>query len=257
MSHPPYMPQQPSYLQAGVPNNNNLPESKFIIDDGGDGLSSDDMCYVTNTTVYVVAFAQVSNGGQVVYSALNVEQKSIQLANDMLPPTIFMKMETAANCLAHIRANAGNFLTPFFFQQNMIQEGSLPVIIELEYGYKFITEADRMRRQQMLNQSKPVLVPPNYPQQQQIPQGYPQQMQPPMQPNYPQQPLPAQPAYPQQMQPNYPQQQQLPVQPAYPQQMQPPTQPNYPQQLPAQQQIIGYDPQGNPIWGQPNWNNNR
>jgi hypothetical protein len=258
------MPQQPSYLQAGVPNNNSNPdpESKFIIDDGGDGLSSDDMCYVTNTTIYIVAFAQVSKGGQVVYAALNVEQRAIQLASDMLPPTIFMKMETAAQCLAHIRANAGSFLTPQFFQQNLIQEGSLPVIIELEYGYKFITEADRMRRQQSLQQTKPHIAQPNVVQQPMyspVPQQYQQPMQQPV--NYPQlqpyqQPIQQPVNYPQVQQPmQAPQYNNTPAMPIYGQ----PQLPNYPQvQQPQQmipthqaQQIVGYDQQGNPIYGQP------
>ena len=260
MSQPPYMPQQPSYLQAGVPNNNSNPdpESKFIIDDGGDGLSSDDMCYVTNTTIYIVAFAQVSKGGQVVYAALNVEQRAIQLASDMLPPTIFMKMETAAQCLAHIRANAGSFLSPQFFQQNLVQEGSLPVIIELEYGYKFITEADRMRRQQSLQQAKPHISQPNSIQQPIYNQA--PQYQPPMYPQA-QQPVYAQPN--QQFSPNYPQVQQpaqipqynnTPLTPMYGQ----PQLPHYPQTQQPQQmmsnqnpQIVGYDPHGNPIYGQP------
>lgn len=212
-----YPQQQPGYGQGypqqPMPNSPQKASTqeggKYIIDDGGDGLSSDDLNYVNNTTIYVIALQQVSGSGQDVgFVALNVERNSITVASETEEPTLFMNIDHAAQTLNHIRMHSAQLMTAQFYQQAMVAQGTLPVIIELEFGYKMITREDANLRK--MNMGQPLTK--GYGQQPQQPMpGYPQQpgyLQQPMQ-GYPQQPMQG---YPQQPMQGYPQQPQQPAQ---------------------------------------------
>lgn len=172
--------------QVAPLNPNDPTESKFIIDDGGDGLSSDDLCYVNNTTIYCIAFAQVSarSGGEVGYVALTVGNRNVRVASETLDATLFMRIDPAVQTLAHLRANSSQLFDANFYSSNLIQPGTLPVIIELEWGYKMISVADSNRRRDNFGQQQHGMPPQGYgqpPQGMQPPQGYGQPQQVPQQ----------------------------------------------------------------------------
>lgn len=114
----------------------------FIIDDGGDGLDDSDMAFVSNTTIYVIAFPLSSRGMSIQYGAINVDGGSVSLASDNEPPTIFTNASAVASTLDNLEGNRRSILTPAFYQSNGIEMESSPVVIELEYGYKMLRKGN-------------------------------------------------------------------------------------------------------------------
>ena len=230
-------PQQ-GYGQQSIPmktpppprNPTDMGQSIFIIDDGGDGVIDDsDMCYVNNTTLYLLVMPYAIRGMGTVYGALNVEHGNVTLASEIEDPTIFMRAEAAAKTLQYLHSNHQALFTPMFYQQHGLEPGSIPTVLELEYGYK-----------QKLAAGSSGMINPQQGYGQQPQQGYGQQPQ----QGYGQQP---QQGYNQQPQQGYNQQpqqgygQQMGQQQGYGQQ---------PQQGYNQQPQQGYNQQ-QPVMGQP------